>query len=447
MGNQSESKKISNEISGLGRCCRPMLCVKTMCKQYKLATPPMSKVVFVGNVPYNLSVTRSSVFSSRLVRSSVLSILSAPKMQHIPRTPPIRLVYDRDTGRQKGYGFCEFRRDLFLEGKTTVKGELVDGGVPGPTEPRTQWRTGSVNENRDILASVSAVLAHMKAFVITRPEKARQVLQAHPQLGYAIFMGLITSKIIPAEVLQRMLEASGVLPPRPAPPPHLQQHPPPPPRNFPPPQLQQNQPYPPPPNRLQHPQPVPGMMLPPPMTVPPPSAMFGHQVHMAPPPPVLFFILDPYFLLEDLHAVGIRGSSLICACVRFITNERSLCWYGVRYWMTKIQQDILDVRHLKAAVAAVVVTLASAVAWDEAAGGPADAAVGAVEGVGVVGAVEDDVGVTEGALAVDRACNIAAYTYILLVGGGGPTTKSWRHSEAPTQQNPQKSADLGAIFG
>ncbi|KAJ7202738.1 hinge domain of cleavage stimulation factor subunit 2-domain-containing protein [Mycena rebaudengoi] len=288
-----------------------MLCVKTMCKQYKLATPPMSKVVFVCNVPYNMSETRSSMFSSRLVRSSVLSILSAPKMQHIPRAPPIRLVYDRDTGKPKGYGFCEFAADSdpFLE-----EGELVDGGVPGPTEPRTQWRTGSVNENRDILASVSAgtplepgvsaqeaitqtlasgmsesqlieVLAQMKAFVITRPEQARQVLQAHPQLGYAIFMGLITSKIIPAEVLQRMLEASGVLPPLPAPPPHLQQHPPPPPRNFPPPQLQQNQPYPPPPNRLQHPQPVPGMMPPPPMAVPPPSAMFGHQVHMAPPPP------------------------------------------------------------------------------------------------------------------------------------------------------------------
>ncbi|KAJ7215739.1 hypothetical protein C8J57DRAFT_1255435 [Mycena rebaudengoi] len=81
--------------------------------------------------------------------------------------------------------------------------------------------------------------------------------------------------------------------------------------------------------------------------------------------------------------------------------------------MTKIQEDILDVCHLKAAAAAaVVVTLASAVAWDEAAGGPGDASVGAVEGVGVVGAVEDDVGVAEGALAVDRACNIAAYNII-----------------------------------
>lgn len=33
--------------------------------------------------------------------------------------------------------------DPFLEGKTTVRGELIDGGTPGPSEPRSQWRTGS----------------------------------------------------------------------------------------------------------------------------------------------------------------------------------------------------------------------------------------------------------------------------------------------------------------
>jgi cleavage stimulation factor subunit 2 len=31
--------------------------------------------------------------------------------------------------------------DPFLEGKTTVRGELLDGGFPGPSEPRAQWRT------------------------------------------------------------------------------------------------------------------------------------------------------------------------------------------------------------------------------------------------------------------------------------------------------------------
>lgn len=42
--------------------------------------------------------------------------------------------------------------DPFLEGKTTVRGEILDGGYPGPSEPRSQWRT-----NRD----AESFLAHL----------------------------------------------------------------------------------------------------------------------------------------------------------------------------------------------------------------------------------------------------------------------------------------------
>jgi cleavage stimulation factor subunit 2 len=46
--------------------------------------------------------------------------------------------------------------DPFLEGKTTVRGELLDGGVPGPSEPRTQWRTGDArsHEGNPLLAGL-----------------------------------------------------------------------------------------------------------------------------------------------------------------------------------------------------------------------------------------------------------------------------------------------------
>ena len=88
-----------------------------------------------------------------------------------------RLVFDRDTAKPKGYGFCEFadhetalsavrnlnntevggrplRIDLadsdpFLEGKTTVRGEILDGGYPGPSEPRSQWRPGGAPRSND----------------------------------------------------------------------------------------------------------------------------------------------------------------------------------------------------------------------------------------------------------------------------------------------------------
>ena len=39
--------------------------------------------------------------------------------------------------------------DPFLEGKTTVRGELIDGGTPGPAEPRSHWCGGGDTRNHD----------------------------------------------------------------------------------------------------------------------------------------------------------------------------------------------------------------------------------------------------------------------------------------------------------
>ncbi|OBZ66823.1 Cleavage stimulation factor subunit 2 [Grifola frondosa] len=150
----------------------------------------MSKVVFVGNVPYNMGEEQLiDVFKS------------------VGQVVGFRLVFDRDTGKPKGYGFCEFsdhetalsavrnlngqeiggrplRIDLadsdpFLEGKTTVRGELIDGG-----ETRAQWRERERDRDRDDYVSggrpppkaknqmlgttnptqILEVLAQMKAF-------------------------------------------------------------------------------------------------------------------------------------------------------------------------------------------------------------------------------------------------------------------------------------------
>ena len=44
--------------------------------------------------------------------------------------------------------------DPFLEGKTTVRGELLDGGFPGLSEPRSQWRGGRTPESEAFLANL-----------------------------------------------------------------------------------------------------------------------------------------------------------------------------------------------------------------------------------------------------------------------------------------------------
>ncbi|KAI9459114.1 hypothetical protein BJY52DRAFT_1266324 [Lactarius psammicola] len=219
----------------------------------------MSKVVFVGNVPYNMGEEQLiDVFKS------------------VGQVVGFRLVFDRETGKPRGYGFCEFadhetalsavrnlnnvdvggrplRIDLadsdpFLEGKTTVRGELIDGG-----ETRAQWRERE-NAKRDrdsdggkdktsflrslpqgvpvppgasaldmisqTLATMNPaqlveVLAQFKAFVITHPDQARGLLVAHPQLAYALFQALLLNKIVDPAILQ-VQQLFGLTSPHPA---------------------------------------------------------------------------------------------------------------------------------------------------------------------------------------------------------------------------------------
>ena len=44
--------------------------------------------------------------------------------------------------------------------------------------------------------------------MITYPKAARQLLVDHPQIAYAVFMGLIISNIIPFDILTRMMEVN-----------------------------------------------------------------------------------------------------------------------------------------------------------------------------------------------------------------------------------------------
>ncbi|CCL99354.1 uncharacterized protein FIBRA_01372 [Fibroporia radiculosa] len=235
----------------------------------------MSKVVFVGNVPYNMG----EELGGRPLRIDLAD------------------------------------SDPFLEGKTTVRGELVDGG-----ETRAQWRERERERERhgdrddyrgpsknhdpnaflqslppgvpmppgstalDTISQMLAttnptqileVLAQMKAFVITHPEQARALLVAHPQLGYALFQALLLNNIVDAGILQRMLQATSASVP-------LQQPPP----QKPPPAVSYTQPPP-----MQHPQPgfPPSMAVPhapvhhPTPPVPAPPSMYPSAQHMPPP--------------------------------------------------------------------------------------------------------------------------------------------------------------------
>lgn len=196
--------------------------------------------------------------------------------------------------------------DPFLEGKTTVRGELVDGGVPGPAEPRHRSGNARIHEGDfmshlppgvhlpkgttalDFITNTLAkmppaqlmeVLAQMKAFIITHQEQARQLLVKHPQFAYALFQALVLNNIVDPAILHRMLEQTGVQPPGgssgtpprvpPVPPQHLSQSA-----------------FAPPPAHVPFQPPPPMAAMPPPSSLPPASAMFPPTTpsYYRPPP-------------------------------------------------------------------------------------------------------------------------------------------------------------------
>ncbi|PSR75795.1 hypothetical protein PHLCEN_2v8912 [Hermanssonia centrifuga] len=219
--------------------------------------------------------------------------------------------------------------DPFLEGKTTIRGELVDAH-----ETRAQWRErererddhrggssqgdpnaflnnlpmgtpippglNAMDAITQMLAAINPtqileVLAQMKAFVITHPDQARALLVAHPQLGYALFQALLLNKIVDTAILevrekrfipllvlftfvlvQRMLQATtGSAPPSQVQPPPVR-----------PPTYQQ--PPIPPPNFNMPPPPVagPNSMYPPHMPQPAPHIPPSQTPYYRPPPPM-----------------------------------------------------------------------------------------------------------------------------------------------------------------
>jgi len=69
----------------------------------------------------------------------VHSCLSICPLDHETAASAVRNLNNTDVGgRPLRIDLAD--SDPFLEGKTTVRGELLDGGFPGPSEPRSQLR-------------------------------------------------------------------------------------------------------------------------------------------------------------------------------------------------------------------------------------------------------------------------------------------------------------------
>ncbi|CAK7272786.1 hypothetical protein SEPCBS119000_005306 [Sporothrix epigloea] len=210
-----------------------------------------SKIVFVGNIPYGLSEEQiSDIFSSA------------------GRVVSFRLVYDRENGKPKGFGFAEYPdpdsaasavrnlndyevmgRKLRVDFSNESHDEDImgmgggGGGPNGSGFSSTSMAHGSSSlaihggssgggggglpplpPGKDIPPGASAtdeisrvlrtlpptqlldVLIQMKTLATNEPARATELLAQAPQLAFAVFQALLLMDLVSPEAIQAVLE-------------------------------------------------------------------------------------------------------------------------------------------------------------------------------------------------------------------------------------------------
>ncbi|RDL29930.1 Uncharacterized protein BP5553_10557 [Venustampulla echinocandica] len=207
---------------------------------------PPSKSVFVGNIPYGLT------------EEQIVDIFnSAGKVLNF------RLVYDRETGRPKGFGFAEYpdsdsaasavrnlndfeimNRKLRVDFSNDTGGDDDNSAPTGyqhPAPPNgvaiAQPLTGTntsalpplplgvdlppglncpdaISRTLNTLppSQLLDVLSQMKTLATTDPAKATELLSQAPQLSYAIFQALLLMGLVSTEALSSVVEAASAAP-------------------------------------------------------------------------------------------------------------------------------------------------------------------------------------------------------------------------------------------
>jgi len=183
--------------------------------QMKEAAEKSGRSVFVGNIPYEgTDEELKDIFSQA---GPVLSF---------------RMVYDRETGKPKGYGFCEYKdtetahsamrnlngtelhgRQLRVDSAASQKGanddpkafmkEISSYGQHVHPEKAPETITSAVASLPP--EQMFELMKQMKLCIQNNPEEARQMLLQNPQLAYALLQAQVIMKIVDPKVADAIL--------------------------------------------------------------------------------------------------------------------------------------------------------------------------------------------------------------------------------------------------
>ncbi|CAD0200340.1 unnamed protein product [Chrysodeixis includens] len=181
--------------------------------------------VFVGNIPYEATEEKlKDIFSE------VGPVLS------------FKLVFDRETGKPKGYGFCEYKdqetalsamrnlnayeiggRSLRVDNACTEKsrmemqalmqGPQIENPYGEPCEPEKAPEAISKAVATLPPEQMFELMKQMKLCIQNNPNEARNMLLQNPQLAYALLQAQVIMRIVDPATAVSMLHPSNPLPP------------------------------------------------------------------------------------------------------------------------------------------------------------------------------------------------------------------------------------------
>ncbi|XP_063243688.1 cleavage stimulation factor subunit 2 tau variant isoform X2 [Bacillus rossius redtenbacheri] len=181
--------------------------------------------VFVGNIPYEATEEKlKDIFSE------VGPVLS------------FKLVYDRETGKPKGYGFCEYKdqetalsamrnlngyeiggRTLRVDNACTEKSRMeMQSLLQGPVVENPYGEVVQAEKAPEAISKAVAslppeqmfeLMKQMKMCVQSNPNEARAMLLRNPQLAYALLQAQVVMRIVDPHVAVTMLHKVNPTPP------------------------------------------------------------------------------------------------------------------------------------------------------------------------------------------------------------------------------------------
>ncbi|CAO2623121.1 Cleavage stimulation factor subunit 2, partial [Lemmus lemmus] len=153
-----------------------------------------------------------------------------------------RLVYDRETGKPKGYGFCEYQdQETALSAMRNLNGREFSGRALrvdnaaseknkeelkslGTGAPVIESPYGETINPEDAPESISKAVAslppeqmfelmkQMKLCVQNSPQEARNMLLQNPQLAYALLQAQVVMRIVDPEIALKILHRQTNIP-------------------------------------------------------------------------------------------------------------------------------------------------------------------------------------------------------------------------------------------